>query len=137
MLVCACVRARVDALAYMCTFAVAYMPRVRAYARPRARACVRVITRTSAKCVGIIPSASVLYSVLRAGHNTETKFAARVLAGISLLGVAVHEIGHVIGIRHSRLSAAIMFPLFKRWRGGLYSDDIAAVQLLYGESTRK
>ncbi|XP_078723465.1 matrix metalloproteinase-21-like [Lampetra fluviatilis] len=53
--------------------------------------------------------------------------------GISLLKVAVHEIGHVLGLRHALLRGSVMLP---EYPGGgvceLHPEDRRAVQHLYG-----
>ena len=55
--------------------------------------------------------------------------------GTPLLCVAIHEIGHSLGVRHSDDEGAIMWP----WAGectedtSLGQDDIDAIQHLYGE----
>ncbi len=52
-----------------------------------------------------------------------------------LLAVAVHEIGHIIGLGHSKVRGAIMWPTITRGHNPnlrLHSDDIRGAQTLYG-----
>ena len=53
-----------------------------------------------------------------------------------LLGAAIHEIGHTLGLTHSNDSTACMYWTFKRFTGPgsgeLTPDDIAAIQSVYG-----
>ena len=55
----------------------------------------------------------------------------RVGSGIDLFSVALHEAGHALGLGHSDDPDAVMYPYYKM-ATGLTSDDIAAVQALYG-----
>ncbi|XP_002164594.2 matrilysin isoform X1 [Hydra vulgaris] len=57
--------------------------------------------------------------------------------GTDLLEIAVHEIGHAIGIQHSSIRGTIMFPTYFGYRSNLqlHDDDIKAVQALYGVGT--
>jgi hypothetical protein len=50
---------------------------------------------------------------------------------IDLYSVALHETGHALGLGHSDLPTAVMYPYYQQ-ETGLTSDDIAAVQALYG-----
>lgn len=52
---------------------------------------------------------------------------------ISLLYVLTHEIGHVLGLRHSDVQDSMMYPLYGTSR--LTQDDILGVQSLYGDKT--
>ncbi|XP_065663368.1 matrix metalloproteinase-2 isoform X1 [Hydra vulgaris] len=55
--------------------------------------------------------------------------------GRNLLWVAVHEIGHSIGLEHSNVKDAIMFPYYRGNKGNdfpLTDDDILGIQTLYG-----
>ena len=52
--------------------------------------------------------------------------------GILLLNVAIHEIGHLIGLSHSQDDAAIMFAFYSPERFNLAQDDIDGIQALYG-----
>ena len=53
-------------------------------------------------------------------------------SGIHLAGVAIHEIGHLLGLSHSDDPDAIMFPSFRSSVLTLRADDIAGIQELYG-----
>ena len=52
----------------------------------------------------------------------------------NLLHVAIHELGHALGLEHSEKSTAIMFPTYGVGEGEvkLDADDVLAIQALYG-----
>jgi hypothetical protein len=50
---------------------------------------------------------------------------------VDLFSVALHEAGHALGLGHSDIPSAVMYPYYKL-STGLTSDDIAAIQALYG-----
>ncbi|XP_048584331.1 50 kDa hatching enzyme isoform X1 [Nematostella vectensis] len=54
--------------------------------------------------------------------------------GVNLLWVAVHEFGHNLGLDHSDVQGAIMYPYYTGYdpKIALHSDDIKGVQSLYG-----
>ncbi|XP_031493042.1 metalloendoproteinase 3-MMP-like [Nymphaea colorata] len=54
--------------------------------------------------------------------------------GVDLESVAVHEIGHLLGLGHSADINAIMFPTIRRGERKLNpnSDDVQGIQVLYG-----
>lgn len=50
---------------------------------------------------------------------------------IDLVTVAIHELGHSLGLKHSNVSGAIMYPTYYSSQRTLSSDDIQGIQALY------
>lgn len=49
-----------------------------------------------------------------------------------LYSVLLHETGHSLGLAHSTLSTAVMYPTIMGVYNGLTGDDIAGIQAIYG-----
>ena len=46
----------------------------------------------------------------------------------------MHEIGHALGLYHSDVKGAVMWPTASRGTPKLHKDDIDGVRSLYGKS---
>ncbi|XP_022055371.1 matrix metalloproteinase-20 [Acanthochromis polyacanthus] len=60
--------------------------------------------------------------------------------GYSLFAVAAHELGHSLGLTHSRDPSAIMYPNYRhqsRTQYSLSADDVLGIQTLYGKPGKK
>lgn len=62
------------------------------------------------------------------------------IPGYNLLAVAAHELGHSLGLSHSRDPSAIMYPNYRSRSSTQYSlskDDVLGIQSLYGKQPNK
>ena len=52
--------------------------------------------------------------------------------GVDLITVAAHEFGHSLGLAHSSVSGALMFPTYSGPHRFLAQDDIDGIRFIYG-----
>lgn len=73
----------------------------------------------------------------RAHFDEDETFTHETSSGVNLLWVAVHEFGHSLGLQHTNIRGAIMYPYYTGYVPDmkLHSDDIAGIQYLYGTSS--
>lgn len=66
--------------------------------------------------------------------DDEDKFAINGGAGVDLLWLSVHELGHSLGLDHTYHPASVMFAYYPGYveKLKLDSDDVAGIQALYG-----
>ena len=78
---------------------------------------------------------------MSSGQNTgdlhfdaDENWTLKSYTGVNLLQTAVHELGHSLGLDHSRVRGSIMFPSYGGYQPNLklHEDDIRGVQALYG-----
>ncbi|XP_067939644.1 matrix metalloproteinase-C-like [Watersipora subatra] len=71
-------------------------------------------------------------------ENWESKIPNRggAQGSLAFYSVAMHELGHALGISHSNVKNAIMHPQYQRDVVNLQNDDIRAITALYGSAGR-
>ena len=65
--------------------------------------------------------------------NENINWVANTTGGVNLLAVALHEIGHTLGISHSNVATSVMTSTIFNNKTKLDGDDIAAIRFLYGK----
>lgn len=55
-------------------------------------------------------------------------------SGFDLYTVAVHEFGHALGLDHSTVTTAQMYPIYNAVKTALTSDDIAGIRNIYSNN---
>ncbi|KAK3703205.1 hypothetical protein QZH41_016058 [Actinostola sp. cb2023] len=70
----------------------------------------------------------------RAHFDEAEQFTHQTRYDTDLLWVATHEFGHSLGLEHTNVEGAIMYPYYMGCTPdmNLHSDDIAGIQSLYG-----
>lgn len=71
-----------------------------------------------------------------ASYDKDQKWGFCPDQGYSLYLVAAHEFGHALGLDHSNIRDALMYPMYSYIENfSLHEDDIEGIQYLYGSRT--
>uniref|UniRef100_A0A8C2I8J0 Matrix metalloproteinase-9 n=1 Tax=Cyprinus carpio TaxID=7962 RepID=A0A8C2I8J0_CYPCA len=77
-----------------------------------------------------------LWCATTSNYDTDKKWGFCPDKGYSLFLVAAHEFGHALGLDHSNIKDALMYPMYKYIeKFSLNRDDINGIQYLYGPKT--
>ncbi|MDB5341530.1 MAG: putative Zn-dependent protease [Planctomycetaceae bacterium] len=69
--------------------------------------------------------------------NTAAGWSIGGVGGYDLFTVAVHEIGHALGLAHSSTSAAEMYGTYTNAKPSLNSDDISGIRNIYSSNNAR
>ncbi|XP_063816534.1 matrix metalloproteinase-9 [Pseudophryne corroboree] len=74
-----------------------------------------------------------LWCATTSSYDQDRKWGFCADQGYSLFLVAAHEFGHALGLEHSSVQDALMYPMYKYVSDfQLHSDDVSGIQYLYG-----
>ncbi|XP_005392450.1 PREDICTED: matrix metalloproteinase-9 [Chinchilla lanigera] len=74
-----------------------------------------------------------LWCATTSNFDTDKKWGFCPDQGYSLFLVAAHEFGHALGLDHSSVPEALMYPMYRFLEGSpLHEDDVKGIQHLYG-----
>uniref|UniRef100_A0A4W5PSI1 Matrix metalloproteinase-9 n=1 Tax=Hucho hucho TaxID=62062 RepID=A0A4W5PSI1_9TELE len=74
-----------------------------------------------------------LWCATTSNFDTDTKWGFCQDRGYSLFLVAAHEFGHALGLDHSNIRDALMYPMYRYIENfSLHKDDVEGIHYLYG-----
>ncbi|XP_075033821.1 matrix metalloproteinase-9 [Mixophyes fleayi] len=74
-----------------------------------------------------------LWCATTSSYDQDRKWGFCADQGYSLFLVAAHEFGHALGLEHSTVQDALMYPMYKYISDfQLHPDDVSGIQYLYG-----
>ena len=71
--------------------------------------------------------------------DNDENFVYKKQGGTDILWVAVHELGHSLGLEHTNIKGSVMYPWYQGYKPDfdLQPDDIAGIRYLYGKCGNK
>jgi hypothetical protein len=69
--------------------------------------------------------------------NTSEPWRIRQTGGPDLYTVLAHEVGHALGLLHSTMYPASMYPIYVGWKFSLNGDDIAGIRAIYSSGAAR
>ncbi|TRY85480.1 hypothetical protein DNTS_015643 [Danionella cerebrum] len=92
--------------------------------------------KTYSSCTSDGRSDRKLWCATTSSFDDDSKWGFCPDRGYSLFLVAAHEFGHALGLDHSNVRDALMYPMYSYIEGfPLHQDDIEGIQYLYGPKT--
>ncbi|CAB1335913.1 unnamed protein product [Coregonus sp. 'balchen'] len=77
-----------------------------------------------------------LWCATTSDYDADKKWGFCQDRGYSLFLVAAHEFGHALGLDHSNIRDALMYPMYSYVEDfSLHEDDVEGIQYLYGSKT--
>lgn len=88
------------------------------------------IAKAQATCIGMGSFCEVQFD------NGDPWQPVGTLPQPDILGAAIHEVGHILGLHHTNIAGENMYWIFHRFQGlgtgQLFPDDIAGIRAIYG-----
>ncbi|XP_070600472.1 matrix metalloproteinase-9-like [Erythrolamprus reginae] len=96
----------------------------------------KFLGKTYSSCTAEGRTDEKLWCATTSDYDADQKWGFCPDQGYSLFLVAAHEFGHALGLEHSSIREALMFPMYTYLADfQLHADDIEGIQYLYGEGS--